>query len=342
MKGRWFILLTTLATLAAAGCVQPRRDPLQPTGQPIYWPPSPDKPRVRYLGALRGSGDLTPTRTLADMFDELMHGPAAATSMLTPHAVAVHENGTRIAVADTNTASVHVFDLAAQQYREYRRVGDGERVLGCPAGVAWIGDGLWVVDSKLPALIRFGDGEVGQIVAETDFVRPSGLAYCESTDLCYVTDAGANAVFVFDRGGTQVARFGRAGGGPGELNRPGHIDCHTDGTLVVADALNFRVQLLESDGTPIAAFGAKGDAAGDFALPKGVAFDADGNVWVVDAQFENVQAFTRTGRLLLALGEEGNREGQFWLPAGVCIDHQNRMWVADSYNRRVQVFELLP
>lgn len=111
--------------------------------------------------------------------------------------------------------------------------------------------------------------------------------------------------------------------------------------LVVADAMNFRVQVFDDAGMPVTIFGKKGDAAGDFARPRGVAVDSDGHLYVVDNQFENVQIFDRDGRLLMAFGHEGDQPGQFALPSGITIDTHDRIWIADSYNRRVQVFQYL-
>ena len=333
---------SVLLVLMAVGCTQARRDPLVPTGEPVVWPKPPDQARVRYLGQITGSDDVGVPKSLGERWDELWYGPKAPARLSTPQAVAVHADGQRVAVADPNDHSVHVFNLLARTYERKAQCGTAEEWLESPVAVAWVGEALWVCDSKVGGLAIFDSPGGGRWIARDVLERPAGIAYCETNALCYVTDSSAHVVQVFDRSGELVLTFGQAGAGPGQFNRPSHIGCGRDGGLVVADSLNFRVQQLNPDGSPNGILGQGGDAAGDLALPKGVGVDDNGNVWVVDARFENVQAFTPAGQLLMAFGKEGQGPGEFWLPAGMCIDRQGRMWIADTYNRRIQVFEMIP
>lgn len=324
-------------------CASARKPVFPKLDAPLQWPAAPARARVRYIGALSSSADVAQREGMSVWFDRMLHGPTPQSAMVTPYAVAVHDDGRRVAVADTQAQCVHVFDLAARTYDKRFRIGDGthER-LRAPVGVAWLGDTLWVADAQLPGLVQLAEGDrAGRVVGGDLLRRPAGLAACGSRGLLVVSDAGTHSLLIFDREGQLVRVLGRRGAGEGELNFPAQVDCR-DGSIVVADALNFRIQRFSLDGELRVVFGRQGDAAGDLALPKGVALDDSGQVWVVDARFENVQAFDEQGRLLMAFGEEGAAPGQFWLPAGACVDQQQRLWVADSYNRRVQVFELLP
>ncbi|MEP0843475.1 MAG: hypothetical protein HRF43_12300 [Phycisphaerae bacterium] len=325
--------------LIAGGCARGHGELFAPSGPPIEWPRPPDPPRVRFLGEIKGSEDLHAGKSAGQVWREVLYGPEAPAMMTRPHALAVSADGDRLAVADTDAACVHVFDLARRGYRRIDDYGGPQRV---PTGVAWDGQDLWIADAKLHAVVVAAPAGPPRVVGAEVLARPAGIAFDPARGWAFVSDAGAHGVVVFDRTGRLVWRFGRQGPEPGAFNYPAQIACSADGTLAVADAMNFRVQLFSPDGALIRAFGRKGDAPGDFALPKGVAFGPDGNLWVVDAHFENVQAFTPSGELLMSLGREGHAPGEFWLPAGVCIDAKRRMWVADTYNRRVQVFELLP
>lgn len=329
-----------VALLIAMGCQKPYTDPLAPTGPPIVWPDPPDPPRVRYLGAITGSPDIDPRKTISQKWNELFYGPESPEMLVTPHAVAVHANGTRVAVADSQAGCVHTFELERRTYRVVTSIGESKERLRAPVAVAWINDDLWIADAREHAIaIVPGEGTPRWIGNDT-LERPAGMTWCRDNNLCYVSDSGAHAIVAFDRTGNAVLQFGSRGAEPGQFNYPSHMTS-ASGMLIVADSLNFRIQVLGVDGSPMTAFGRQGDAAGDLSLPKGVAVDADGNIWVVDAHFENVQAFTPEGQLLLAVGREGSEPGEFWLPAGLCIDAKNRMWVADAGNRRLQVFELL-
>jgi len=335
-------IMMAIALLGMVGCSRPRVELLKPPQTPVVWPKEPDRPRIRLLGELRTSEDLQPSRTIRDVWEELLYGPRKPWRLISPYAVAVHADGARVAIADTGAACVHIFDLERRTYANMAECGPEADRLGCPVGVAWAGDILYVADSSLRAVAAFGPTPVVQLIGRQELKRPAGLSHCAANDFLYVTDAGAHAVLAFDRRGHLAARFGSRGSAPGEFNVPSHIACGPDGTIAVADSLNFRIQQFGPDGSPRRTFGTKGDAPGDFALPKGVAYDPDGNLWVVDAQFENVQGFDREGRLLMAFGQEGTAAGEFSIPAGICIDARRRIWIADTYNQRVQVFELLP
>ncbi|NOX60043.1 MAG: hypothetical protein GXP29_14450 [Planctomycetes bacterium] len=328
-----------LTLLLVAGCSQQKIDPLAQGGWRDVWPKGPDAPRVRYLGALTGADDFGAVRAKS-FLGELIHGPTPPAKFVTPMGVAVNRSGSKVAVADSNDGSVHVFDLTAKSYKRIDRWA-GDNMFASPVAVAWVGDALWVADSKLGAVVVIPTNGQGRLIGQGQLKRPSGMAYSAANGLCYVVDSAGHKVIAFDRSGSVALTFGHHGAGPGQFNFPTHIAIGPDDTLVVSDSLNFSVQRLSLKGAPLSAFGRKGDAAGDLALPKGIAVDPDGNIWVADAHFENVQAFNASGELLLSFGEEGKGVGEFWLPAGMFIDMQRRLWVADSYNRRVQVFQLL-
>ncbi len=338
----------TLATIGAlslavgVGCARPAERPLfAPSDPPLVWPKPPDSPRVCYLGTLSSSQELGARKSASQVWHEILHGPTPPEKLVTPYAVAVCVDGRRVAVADTTGKRVHLFDLQQRKYTRHDVCDAAGTQFECPVGVAWVGDVLYVADSVLHAVAVIRPSGLGPLIGRDQLRRPAGLAYSPGSDLLYVTDTDANAVFAFHQDGRLAWRFGSRGTGLGEFNRPSHIACGPDGTVAVADSFNFRIQRFTAEGSPLGAFGHKGDAAGDFALPKGVAVSPEGHLWVVDAQFENVQGFTPQGELLLAFGGEGHGPGEFWLPAGICVDAQQRLWVADTYNRRLQVFKLL-
>ena len=350
---RFISAMATFAGCAFAGCARPTGSFLTRSEQRLVWPPPPEMPRVEYLGEFAGSIRASGDGSFAKTWNEFLYGPDHLPSLVTPHAVSMSHDGTRLAVADPNALCVHVLDLERQTYRRIDGSSEGDILLRCPVGVAWAGDDLYIVDGELHAILcvagtdrtlNRSDGTMGsgRIVAQDSLQRSAGITYNPVNDRLYVTDSGQHCVLVFDRSGLLLRSFGTRGGGEGQFNYPSQIACASDGSIVVADSMNFRVQRFSADGEFLGMFGQKGDAAGDFALPKGVAVDAQGSIWVVDAQFENVQAFGSDGRLLMTLGQEGHGPGEFWLPAGVTIDRQQRMWIADSYNRRVQGFQLLP
>jgi len=342
-RGESLAILSIALMSGVAGCSQARTGFLTPANQSIVWPPPPAEPRVRYLGEIGGTLHAAAPRGFGSSLNAFFYGPTEPPHLVTPHAVAMNDDGRRLAVADPMIGCVHVLDLGSSLYRRVEPLTGLDAVLKCPVGVAWAGEVLYIVDAVAHTVYAVGDEVTPARSFGTDeLIRPAGIAFNPTNRRLYVTDSGAHALAVFELDGTFVTGIGSRGSATGLLNFPSQAACAPDGTVAVADSMNFRVQRFGPEGEPLGGFGRKGDAAGDFALPKGVAVDSNGFLWVVDAQFENVQTFAPDGRLALTIGAEGHGPGQFWLPAGIAIDRQRRMWIADTYNRRVQAFELLP
>ncbi len=332
-------VVTCCVTVVACGCHQPATEMFPAIEPPMVWPAAPERPRVKLIGALSGSGDLNAARSGGEIFKAALRGPRPPIRFSGPHAVSYNPTG-KLAVADSAGAAVHIVDLHARTH--VTSYGSEDHRFAAPVGVAWIGNRLFVSDAQLHEIVELDlAGTVVRRFGTDELIRPVGLAYVPRRNQLYVVDGGAHALQVYDAAGNRQRTVGSRGVRPGEFNYPTHIAFDGIDRLAVADTGNFRVQLLDLDGRSLGTVGQKGDAAGDLALPKGVAFDSDGHLYVVDAQFENFQIFDRRNRLLLSVGREGSQPGRFSLPAGLTIDNEDRIWVADAANRRVQVFQYI-
>jgi sugar lactone lactonase YvrE len=136
-----------------------------------------------------------------------------------------------------------------------------------------------------------------------------------------------------------VSRFGGEGEGDGQLHFPTAIARSKDGTLLVVDALNFRIARFTTDGRWLGAFGAPGDVDGALARPKGIAVDDAGRIYVSDAQRDALLVFSADGTFDTVLGAGGAAPGQVTMPAGLAVAGR-MLYLADSLNQRVQVFEI--
>ena len=157
------------------------------------------------------------------------------------------------------------------------------------------------------------------------------------------------------------------------LREPRGIALAPDGTIVVADFGNRRIQRLGRDTKPLGAFGVVGEGPGQFRDPSGIAVGADGRIWVADTWNHRIQALTPDGRqvaewhaglygprgLALAangvvyLTDTGNSrllkfapDGTFAVvadrslldnPVGVATDRRGEIYVADVVHRRILV-----
>lgn len=343
--------------IALAGCTSPAPPPFSFAGTKIVWPPPPDEPRIRYIGALTGEVDLGRSKSAGEVLNEVFQGPSPRIAFSTPVAVAV--SGRRVWVADPGHPAgpcVHVLDFAARTLTPLRDIAGVS--LQWPIDVAWHDGDIAIADARRAVVHVMNSSGTVRTLGAGVLKRPASIAW--TADHLCVLDAGLHAVIIFDRAGRQVGRFGERGTNAGQFNFPSAICAfaaeNRGGTnltarepeavrlyeLAIADAMNFRVQIVDEQGRPLRLFGRKGDAAGDFSLPRDVAADRTGRLFVLDNQFENIQVFDRDTRLLMALGGGGSGPGQFNLPSGITIDAEQRIWVADTYNRRVQVFEWLP
>ena len=333
---RLLLLVGLLAALG--GCQTPLRPVFPTVTPPIVWPPPPDQPRLRYIGELRGEQSLGLRPQGWDVLRSLVAGPRPPIEFSRPTAVAVV--GQRVFVADTGLGAVHLLDL---EQREYKLIlGAPADPFQTPIDALALPDATIAVVDRGRAAIDFLDldGRWLHTWRSADLPAPVSAAWDARRKLLWVADVSDHACYAWQNGEI-VRRLGRHGSAPGQFNFPSAVTWDAAVGLVVADAMNFRVQVFDDQDRPLTIFGRKGDAAGDFARPRDVAVDSQGHIYALDNQFENVQVFDQAGRLLMALGRGGSGVGEFDLPAGITIDPLDRIWIADSYNRRVQVFQYL-
>ncbi len=68
----------------------------------------------------------------------------------------------------------------------------------------------------------------------------------DSHDRIFISDTGHHRIVICTPEGSYITHFGVEGSGPGELKRPCGLDVTNDGTIVVADSGNKRLQLFGS------------------------------------------------------------------------------------------------
>ena len=100
-----------------------------------------------------------------------------------------------------------------------------------------------------------------------------------------------------------IVTWGAEGDGPGEFQSPIGVAIAPDGTILVLDAGDGRVQRLAPDGSPLGSFGSLGSGPGQFDRPSGIAVDADGAAAAVqrDADHRSHVRVEKARRLQQAL-----------------------------------------
>lgn len=126
-----------------------------------------------------------------------------------------------------------------------------------------------------PGLETFSGQEAGGAFVDVS-AGPAGFA---------VVDQQSNSVHVYDNERTLITSFGERGSGPGQFESPQGIHLTPDGTLLVADTGNDRVQvfsLVDGEATYLYSIGEGGDHAVPMRAPTSVSTDAKGNFVIGD------------------------------------------------------------
>ncbi len=263
--------------------------------------------------------------------------------MARPYGIAVDSHG-RLIVSDPGANGVHIFDPSQHKYKFIERQDKNKDSMFQPQCVAVDAkDNIYVTDSEAGKIFVFApNGKLRRVLGslkggEGFFKRPTGIAIDPETQNIYVSDTLRDRIYVLDPDGQVLRTIGKRGIGQGEFRVPTQL-LFQNGTLVVVDALNFRVQFLAPDGAFQGMIGSAADPNSGIYRPKGIAVDSEGHIYLAESEWGSVQVFDRQGNLLYTFGN-GTGFGQFHLPTGLFIDRADRVFVVDSYNHRVQVFQ---
>ena len=178
------------------------------------------------------------------------------------------------------------------------------------------------------------------------FSGPRGIAL-DSKGWIYIADSNNHRVQVLDPSGELQGSWGfyadsTAGeAAAGGFNQPWDLTIASDGSVIVVDTWNHRIQRFTAQGELLHIFDASSltlDPSG-FYGPRGIAVDQQDRLFMVDTGNKRVLIFNLEGVLLGQFGSGGLGLGNLDEPVGVALDSIGRVWIADTWNQRVQVFE---
>lgn len=315
------------------------------TAAPEFWMMSLDGGRsLTWERNLSSEAEVKPNRGFWNKVWDVIAGSPDFRSLVHPYAVAIDSRG-RILVTDPGASGVHIFDLAQHKYKFLERKDKGRDSMVRPQCIAVDAeDNIYVTDSEAGVVFVFDPNgkflrALGSLKGgEGYFKRPTGIAVDSASQRIYVSDTLRDQVFVLDISGTVLQAIGQAGDGDGEFNSPTDLRL-AGGHLLVADAMNFRVQSFDPSGKFEYAIGKLDKDAGAMFRPVSIGLDSENDLYIVDAMQGAVQVVNRDGQLLYDFGVQGTHAGEFQLPAGIFIGRDDRVYVVDSFNRRVQVFQ---
>lgn len=261
-----------------------------------------------------------------------------------PSGVALDSMG-RIFVADTGKQRVLVFDQSGNFVAQFGDQGQGEYKIKDPISVATTLNGQIFVLSKTAKKIVVYNS-LFKPVNEIGFSE-SPLSMTIHDNKLYVTTV--SGIMIGDLEGNLITTLGKSGTAPGEFQLPAGIAVDKNGSMYVADSLNYRVQALNKDGEPLWQYGKplpSGQAMKyqgkdrKFGLPASIALDDNGYLYVVDGLNSELVVLNTKGELIETIGDIGHDDGFFYYPAGIAYAGQGKVALADKYNDRVQVFQV--
>ncbi len=123
----------------------------------------------------------------------------------------------------------------------------------------------------------------------------------------WTSGVSSNTFSIFDTDGTLLDTWGTAGNGDGQFHSGGGphaiiVTFRPDGSFVVADIGNHRIQTFDKDRNHIATWGTFGPNEDQLLAPIDVATDAAGNVYVFDEGPNLVKEFTADGTFVRSVG----------------------------------------
>ena len=177
--------------------------------------------------------------------------------------------------------------------------------------------------------------------AGAPFHYPTNVALAADGSL-YISDGYGNArVHKFSIDGRHLRSWGEPGKGPGQFQIPHGIAVGPDGTVVVADRENSRLQFFSPEGQFLREWT-------EIARPCQVVIDAHGVVYVAelgykagmwpgttapspDATGGRVSIFDAAGRLLSRWGGGSSpcAPGDFFAPHDICLDSRGDLYVGE-------------
>lgn len=185
-------------------------------------------------------------------------------------------------------------------------------------------------DGAAIRVLRWIAGIAGDNARENQLVRPqSGMV--DGSGRILVTDAGREAIIVFDEPAGTLSIWDEATPGQSFSSPVGIVADGADGYLVADADLGYVVRL-DARGKPA---GLLGD--GVLQRPTGLVRDPEtGEIFVADSAAHDIKVLDANGSLVRILGRRGAAPGEFNGPTHLSFSDE-LLYVTDTLNSRVQI-----
>lgn len=264
----------------------------------------------------------------------------------------------RVYVSDTGNNRIQVFDTTGTFLRSFDGSGSASGPLQRPMHLAAaVHQKSAVTHLVVPEygndhLHLFGrkgqsQGTIGSTGSGPgQFDAPAGVALGDSARI-YVADFYNHRVQLLRprQPSGQIRQWGTpdtSGSSDGQFTYPTDVTLLPDGSLVVADAYNHRIQRFGPEGnhrwTVPPNTAQPGSTKTRFNVATAVEAGPQGQIYVADYYNHRIKTFSAKGKRLATFGEQGSGEGQFDRPIDVAFNRSGTLYVVDFGNNRIQVF----
>ena len=167
--------------------------------------------------------------------------------------------------------------------------------------------------------------------------HPWGIALSEGGEMIVAENTG-HYISIISAGGEKKS-FGSKGSGPGQFSHPEGVAIDTQGSILICDYQNNRIQKLSPTGKFLQSVGTKGNGPLQFSYPVGIAVHPHTHkVYVADSCNDRIQVLNSDLTYSSSFGRKGTREGELNQPYDISFDSSGRVYVADLCNNRIQIF----
>ena len=208
-----------------------------------------------------------------------------------------------------------------------------------PADIAVSGFFVYALDPVQRTLLRFDNrGAYRDVLIEFDElsagrrITPTGLDV-DAYGRIAVSDAGNHQIMVFNTYLAVELAFGSYGTHAGQLDSPQGVAFAPDGSFIVTDTGNRRVQIFDFGGRFTAIMPPGGESP--LVKPRRAVADEKGNVYVADPEARRVFVFLRDGTLSRSLFPSDVAD---FRPTDIALDSSGSIYVSDTANASLFIF----
>ena len=169
------------------------------------------------------------------------------------------------------------------------------------------------------------------------FQYPNGISFLNDNEVLIADFGNCRIQRLNIQTGTVVKSFGKFGKGKGELSNPIDVTVNDEGSIVVTERGNNRIQVMSKEGESIFTFGDKGP---EKLLWPYCCIPYKNMFLVTDAGHHCIKAFDQSGTFLYKFGKEGYQDGKFQTLYDLLVDSSNILLLCDFGNNQVQQFSL--